>query len=80
MQMQGDQIGQFFDASPHYYVLILALGGGYAGNPDPTTPFPSTMCIDVACVCMHVYVRNVCVCVYVCLCLRVCVYVPGSGE
>ena len=31
---------------PMYLCFNLALGGGWAGNPDSTTPFPSKMEID----------------------------------
>jgi hypothetical protein len=33
-------------AGPMYLCFNIALGGGWPGNPDSTTPFPSTMDID----------------------------------
>ncbi len=31
---------------PFFIILNLAVGGGYVGNPDSTTPFPQTMLVD----------------------------------
>lgn len=38
------------DVSPHYWILNLAIGGGYPGSPDASTVFPLYHQID--------YVRN----------------------
>ncbi len=35
-----------FDAGPNFIILNLAVGGGWPGNPDSTTPFPSEMLVD----------------------------------
>ena len=32
-----------FDAGPQFIIMNLAVGGGWPGSPDSTTPFPSTM-------------------------------------
>jgi beta-glucanase (GH16 family) len=31
---------------PYYLILNLAVGGGFAGDPDKTTPFPAEMLVD----------------------------------
>jgi beta-glucanase (GH16 family) len=36
---------------PFFIILNLAVGGGYVGQPDPTTPFPAQMIVDW----VHVY-------------------------
>jgi beta-glucanase (GH16 family) len=33
-------------STPQYLVANLAVGGGWPGNPDATTPFPSSLQID----------------------------------
>jgi beta-glucanase (GH16 family) len=35
-----------FNAGPNFIILNLAVGGGWPGNPDSTTPFPSEMVVD----------------------------------
>ena len=35
-----------FDTGPNFIILNLAVGGGWPGNPDSTTPFPSEMLVD----------------------------------
>jgi beta-glucanase (GH16 family) len=32
-----------FDSGPQFILMNLAVGGGWPGSPDATTPFPSTM-------------------------------------
>ena len=39
---------------PMYMILNLAVGGGWPGNPDATTPWPAQMAIDY----VHVYSLN----------------------
>ena len=31
---------------PFFLLLNVAVGGGWPGNPDPTTEFPQTMLVD----------------------------------
>ncbi len=40
--------------TPMYLLIDLAVGGNFPGNPDATTPFPSSMSIDY----VHVYSLN----------------------
>jgi hypothetical protein len=35
-----------FDAGPSFIILNLAVGGSWPKNPNPSTPFPSTMLVD----------------------------------
>ena len=35
-----------FDDHPFFIILNVAVGGGFVGNPDATTPFPATMLVD----------------------------------
>lgn len=35
-----------FDDHPFFLILNLAIGGGFVGSPDATTPFPATMLVD----------------------------------
>jgi beta-glucanase (GH16 family) len=35
-----------FDTGPNFIIMNLAVGGGYPGNPTPSTPFPSEMLVD----------------------------------
>jgi beta-glucanase (GH16 family) len=36
----------FDDGQSNFIILNLAIGGGYPGPPDSTTPFPSEMRVD----------------------------------
>jgi hypothetical protein len=31
---------------PFYVILNVAVGGGYPGNPNGTTPFPQSLTVD----------------------------------
>jgi beta-glucanase (GH16 family) len=35
-----------FDAGPNFIIINLAIGGGWPGSPNSSTPFPSTMQVD----------------------------------
>ncbi len=35
-----------FDDHPFFIILNVAVGGGFVGSPDATTPFPATMLVD----------------------------------
>jgi beta-glucanase (GH16 family) len=35
-----------FDDHPFFIILNVAVGGGFAGAPDASTPFPATMLVD----------------------------------
>jgi beta-glucanase (GH16 family) len=35
-----------FDDHPFFLILNVAVGGGFVGSPDATTPFPATMLVD----------------------------------
>ena len=35
-----------FDTGANFIILNLAIGGGWPGNPDATTPFPSEILVD----------------------------------
>ncbi len=41
-------------ATPMFLLVNLAVGGNWPGNPDKTTPFPSSMEVDY----LHVYTRT----------------------
>ncbi len=42
---RGGGLRWVFD-HPFYVILNLAIGGGYPGNPDNTTPFPQSLTVD----------------------------------
>ena len=42
---RGGNLHWVFD-HPFYVILNLAIGGGYPGNPDNTTPFPQSLTVD----------------------------------
>jgi beta-glucanase (GH16 family) len=35
-----------FDAGPQFIIMNVAVGGGWPGNPNSSTPFPSQMVVD----------------------------------
>lgn len=44
--VEVNRINQVFNSIPMYLVANLGVGGAWGGNPDATTPFPSTMDTD----------------------------------
>ncbi|MDB5265282.1 MAG: Beta-glucanase/Beta-glucan synthetase [Parcubacteria group bacterium] len=44
--VEVNRINQVFNSIPMYLVANLGVGGSWGGNPDSTTPFPSTMDTD----------------------------------
>jgi beta-glucanase (GH16 family) len=38
---------------PHYYIINLAVGGTWPGNPDNTTLFPTSLDIEYVCIYTH---------------------------
>jgi len=44
--LSSGMVWPFDSGQSNFIILNLAIGGGYPGSPDSSTPFPSEMLVD----------------------------------